>query len=72
MVVVKLSKIGFGQAEKLCTLSVDIHNCLYSTIQLPGASLATAEVSLTLWETFETEGQIDKQRDGETAVFVEF
>ena len=44
--VVKLSKMGLGQAEQLRTLSVDMYSCLYSTVQLPGASLALVEVSL--------------------------
>ena len=30
--VVKLSKVGLGQAEKLYTLIVDTHSCLYSFV----------------------------------------
>ena len=33
--------MGLGQAEQLCTLSVNICSCLYSTVQLSGASLAS-------------------------------
>ena len=39
-------------------------SCLYRTVQLPGASLASAEVSLTLLEK-------DRYTDRYTAVFVE-
>ena len=45
---VKSSKMGLGQDEQLCTLSVDMFSGLYSTLQLPGAGLASVEVLLTL------------------------
>ena len=35
-----------GQAEQHCTHD-QMLSCLYSTVQLPGASLASVEVSLT-------------------------
>ena len=40
-------KMGFGQAEQHCTHSVHMSSCLYSTVQLQGASLASVEVWLT-------------------------
>ena len=33
-----LAKFGLGQAEQLCTLSVDTRGCLYATVQIPSAS----------------------------------
>ena len=65
--VLKLSKMGFVQAEQLCTLSVDRCSCLLSTVQLPGVSLASVEVSLTFLENFGSDTQTDRY----TAVFVE-
>ena len=41
-----------GQAEQIHTLSVDIYSCLYSTVQLPGARLASEEVSLKILDFF--------------------
>ena len=38
------SKKGLGQAEQHCTLFVHISKCLYSTVQLPGATLASVSV----------------------------
>ena len=55
--------MGLGEAEQLCTLSVDMCSCLYATVQLAGASLAVAEVSLRLLE------EVGKTRH--TAVCVE-
>ena len=59
--VVKLSKMGLGQDEQLhnCNVSVDMYNCLYCTVQLPGSSLASVEVSLTLWKNL---GQTTKHQ----------
>ena len=50
--------MGLGQAEQLRPLCVDMYSCLYSTVKLPGASLASVEVSLTLVYKFETDKQI--------------
>ena len=52
------------EAEPLHTLSVgvDMNSCLYSTLQLPDASLASVEVSVTLLKKIGT--------DRQTAVFV--
>jgi hypothetical protein len=33
--------MGLAQAEHFHTLSLYIYNCLYSTVQLPGTSLAS-------------------------------
>ena len=50
--------MDLSQAEQHRTLSVHIYSCLYSIVQLPGASLAAVEVSSTLSENC---GQIDRQ-----------
>ena len=44
--------MGLDQAEQLRTLDVHIYSCLYSIVQLTGASLASVEVSLTLVDKF--------------------
>ena len=44
---------------------------MLSTVQLSGASLASEEVSLTHLKKIGTYRQTYKQRDGQTAVFVE-
>jgi hypothetical protein len=54
----------FGQAEQLCTRSVDMYSCLYSNIQVPGASQASVEVLFTHLGNL---GQTKRY----TAVFVE-
>ena len=36
--------MGLGQAEQPIIISVQVHSCLHFTVQLPGASLASAEV----------------------------
>ena len=36
--------MGLGQAEQHCTFCVHVFSCVYSTVQLPGASLASVEV----------------------------
>ena len=59
--VVKLSRMGLGQAEQLYTLILNMYGCLYSTVQLSGDSLASVEVSLTLLEKFGTDKQINRQ-----------
>ena len=41
-----------------------MYSCLFSTVQLSGASLASVEVSLTLLIKFGTDKQIDKQIHG--------
>ena len=41
-----VGKMGYCQAQQHCTLSVHMPSCLYSTVQLIGASLASVEVSL--------------------------
>ena len=64
--VVKLRIMDLGQAEQLCSLSVHMYSCLDSTVQLPGTSLASVEVLLTL-EKYGT----DRQTNRHTAVFVE-
>ena len=40
--------MGSGQVEQHCTLCVHMSSFLYSTVQLPGFSLASVEVALTL------------------------
>jgi hypothetical protein len=50
--VLNLNQKGLDQAEQLCRLSVHMYSCLYSTVQLTGASLASEEVSLTLVNEF--------------------
>ena len=37
-------KMGLGQGEQHCILCVHISDCLYSTLQLLGANLASVEV----------------------------
>ena len=68
-----LAKVSLGQAEQHRTLSV-VHkcSCSYSTVQLPGASLASADVLLTHFEKLLTYRQTDRKIDGwQTAVFIE-
>ena len=52
---VELGKIVLGQVEQLRTLSENMYGCLYSTVKVPGDSLASVEVSLTLFEKLWTE-----------------
>ena len=52
-----------GQGEQHRTLSVHIYSCLYSILQLPGASLASVEVLLTLSETLWTDRQMANSGD---------
>ena len=50
--VLKINQMGLDHAEQLRTLDVHMYSCLYSTVQLTGASLASVEVSLTLVKKF--------------------
>jgi hypothetical protein len=59
--------MGLGQAEQLCTLCVEMYSSCSSPVQLPGASLASVEVSLTLLEKF---GK-DRYAHRYTAVFID-
>ena len=59
MEVVTLRKIGLGQAEQLHNLSGD--SSLYSTVQLPGASLAPVNIVFTLLEEFEKHKNTETQ-----------
>jgi hypothetical protein len=52
------SRTGAG---KLHALHIDMHICLWSTVQLPGASLTTVEVSFSLLEKFGTHRNTDAQ-----------
>ena len=38
-------KTGLGEVDQHCTLSVHMASCLYITVQLPGTSLASVDVS---------------------------
>jgi hypothetical protein len=43
----KLNQMGLDLAEQLRTRDVQMYSCLYSTVQLTGASLASVAVILT-------------------------
>ena len=70
-----MGEMGLGQAEQHFTLSLHMYNCLYSTVYLPGASLASIEVLLTISQNCGRpeieDGQINRQIDRYTAVFKE-
>ena len=38
---IRLKQKGLDQAEQICTLCVHMFSCLHSTVQKPGASLAS-------------------------------
>ena len=51
-----------GQGEKFRTLIIYMCSCLYSTVQLPGASLASVEVSLNTYKICEGHNIFVKDR----------
>ena len=64
----ELRELGVQFGVWLCSpfslsLGLATHSELYSTVQLPGASLASVEVSLTDFENLlQTDRQIDRQQ----------
>ena len=56
-----------GQSKQHHTLSLHMYSCLYSIVQLPGASRASVEVLLTLSETLWTDRQMANSGDYKVA-----
>ena len=47
-----VSQFVLGQAEQHCAQSIHIVSCLYSSVKLPGASLTSVEVLLTIFKNW--------------------